>query len=147
MDGDEIGGAAGVETSGIGAPAAPGRPVRMTAGRKRDAVLRLLRGDALVSGEAAPAVELVRDRKSRRVGWIAATQDPGGGGGELALGPEPRVEVEVDRNGDGGHMMSRSGRSSSITARFRRSAIRSCAVGAARRSTVDRRGIRTLLVG
>jgi hypothetical protein len=47
MDGDEIGGAAGVETSGIGAPAAPGRPVRMTAGRKRDAVLRLLRGEPL----------------------------------------------------------------------------------------------------
>jgi transposase-like protein len=47
MDGDEIGGAAGVETSGIGAPAAPGRPVRMTAGRKRDAVLRLLRGESL----------------------------------------------------------------------------------------------------
>jgi transposase-like protein len=47
MDGDEIGGAAGVETSGIGAPASPGRPVRMTAGRKRDAVLRLLRGEPL----------------------------------------------------------------------------------------------------
>jgi transposase-like protein len=47
MDGDEIGGAAGVETSGIGAPAAPGWPVRMTVGRKRDAVLRLLRGEPL----------------------------------------------------------------------------------------------------
>jgi hypothetical protein len=47
MDCDGIGGAAGVETSGIGAPAAPGRPVRMTAGRKRDAVLRLLRGEPL----------------------------------------------------------------------------------------------------
>jgi transposase-like protein len=47
MDGDEIGGAAGAETSGIGAPAAPGRPLRMTAGRKRDAVVRLLRGEPL----------------------------------------------------------------------------------------------------
>jgi hypothetical protein len=35
MDSDEIGGAAGAETSGVGAPAAPGRPLRMTAGRKR----------------------------------------------------------------------------------------------------------------
>jgi hypothetical protein len=35
--------AAGVESSDIGAVAAPGRERRMTAGRKRDAVLRLLR--------------------------------------------------------------------------------------------------------
>ena len=41
------GGAAGAETSGIGATAAPGRERRMTAGRKRDAVLRLLRGEPL----------------------------------------------------------------------------------------------------
>jgi hypothetical protein len=47
MDSDQIGGAAGAETSGIGAAAAPGRPLRMTAGRKRDAVLRLLRGEPL----------------------------------------------------------------------------------------------------
>jgi transposase-like protein len=47
MDSDEAGGAAGAGTSGIGAPAAPGRPLRMTAGRKRDAVLRLLRGESL----------------------------------------------------------------------------------------------------
>ena len=40
-------GAAGAETSGIGAAAAPGRERRMTAGRKRDAVLRLLRGEPL----------------------------------------------------------------------------------------------------
>ena len=45
---DEKGeGAAGAETSGIGATAAPGRERRMTAGRKRDAVLRLLRGEPL----------------------------------------------------------------------------------------------------
>ena len=41
------GGAAGAETSGIGAAAAPGRERRMTAGRKRDAVLRVLRGEPL----------------------------------------------------------------------------------------------------
>ena len=41
------GGAAGAETSGIGASAAPGRERRMTAGRKRDAVMRLLRGEPL----------------------------------------------------------------------------------------------------
>ena len=41
------GGAASAETSGIGASAAPGRERRMTAGRERDAVLRLLRGEPL----------------------------------------------------------------------------------------------------
>ena len=46
MDDLERGGAAGAETSGIGAAAAPGRE-RMTAGHKRDAVLRLLRGEPL----------------------------------------------------------------------------------------------------
>ena len=41
------GGAADAETSGIGAAAAPGREWRMTAGRKRDGVMRLLRGEPL----------------------------------------------------------------------------------------------------
>ena len=41
------GGAADAETSGVGATAAPGRERRMTAGRKRDAVLRVLRGEPL----------------------------------------------------------------------------------------------------
>ena len=40
-------GAADAETSGIGAAAAPGPERRMTAGRKRDAVMRLLRGEPL----------------------------------------------------------------------------------------------------
>ena len=40
-------GAADAETLGIGASAAPARERRMTAGRKRDAVLRLLRGEPL----------------------------------------------------------------------------------------------------
>ena len=47
MDKVESKGAADAETSGIGAAAAPGRERRMTAGRKRDAVLRLLRGEPL----------------------------------------------------------------------------------------------------
>jgi len=47
MDEIERKGAAAAETSGIGASAAPGRERRMTAGRKRDAVLRLLRGEPL----------------------------------------------------------------------------------------------------
>ena len=47
MKDGKSGGAAGAETSGIGAAAAPGRERRMTAGRKRDAVLRLLRGEPL----------------------------------------------------------------------------------------------------
>ena len=44
---DEGGGAAGAETPDIGVVAAPGRGRRMTAGRKRDAVLRILRGEPL----------------------------------------------------------------------------------------------------
>ncbi len=40
-------GAADAETLGIGAAAAPGRERRMTAGRKRDAIMRLLRGEPL----------------------------------------------------------------------------------------------------
>lgn len=47
MDDFERGGAAGAETSDIGAVAAPGRDRRMTAGRRRDAVLRVLRGEPL----------------------------------------------------------------------------------------------------
>ena len=47
MDKTERGGAADAEISGIGATAAPERERRMTAGRKRDAVLRLLRGEPL----------------------------------------------------------------------------------------------------
>jgi hypothetical protein len=54
-------GAADAGTSGIGAAAASGRERRMTAGRKRDAVLRLLRGEPLeiVAGElSVTAAEL-----------------------------------------------------------------------------------------
>ena len=47
MDDVERGGAAGAETSNIEAVAALGRERRMTAGRKQDAVLRVLRGEPL----------------------------------------------------------------------------------------------------
>ena len=53
MDDDERVGAAGAETSDIGAVAAPGRERRMTAGRKRDAVLRVVRGEPLRSWRAS----------------------------------------------------------------------------------------------
>ncbi len=47
MDDNEGEGAAGAETSDIAAVAAPGRERRMTANRKADAVLRVLRGEPL----------------------------------------------------------------------------------------------------
>ena len=47
MDDNERGGAAGAETSDIAAVAAPGRERRMTANRKAEAVLRVLRGEPL----------------------------------------------------------------------------------------------------
>jgi len=47
MDDDGRGAAAGAETSGIGAVAAAGRERRMTASRKAEAVLRVLRGEPL----------------------------------------------------------------------------------------------------
>ena len=47
MDDNERGGAAGAETSGIGAVAAPGRERRRTANRKAEAVLQVLRGEPL----------------------------------------------------------------------------------------------------
>jgi hypothetical protein len=69
---NERGGAAGAETSDIGAAAAPGRERRMTAGRKRNAVLRVLRGEPLeiVARElAATAADLS--------GWRDAVLDAG----------------------------------------------------------------------
>mgnify|MGYP001554773209 CR=1 FL=1 len=47
MDDVERGGAVDAETSDIGAVAAPGRERRMTARRKQEAVLRVLRGEPL----------------------------------------------------------------------------------------------------
>ena len=81
MDEVESGGAAGAETSDIGAAAAPGRERRMTAGRKREAVLRLLRGEPLelVARElAVTAADLS--------GWRDAFLD----GGSASLKSRPR---------------------------------------------------------
>ena len=74
MDDLERGGAAGAETSGIGAAAAPCRE-RMTAGRKRDAVLRLLRGEPLelVARELAVTAAVLS-------GWREAFLDAGSAG-------------------------------------------------------------------
>ena len=47
MTDGKSGGAAGAETSGMGASTAPGRERRMTAGRKREVVLRVLRGEPI----------------------------------------------------------------------------------------------------
>ena len=47
MDDNERGRPACAETSGVGAVAAPGRERRMTANRKAEAVLRVLRGEPL----------------------------------------------------------------------------------------------------
>jgi len=67
MENVERGGTAGAETSDIGAAAAPGRERRMTAGRKRDAVLRLLRGDPMVVSPPRVAASSLRvTPKSRR---------------------------------------------------------------------------------
>lgn len=47
MTDEKRGGAPGAETADIGAPGAPGRERRMTARRKQEAVLRVLRGEPL----------------------------------------------------------------------------------------------------
>ena len=47
MTDETRGGAPGAQTTHIGAPGAPGRERRMTARRKQEAVLRVLRGEPL----------------------------------------------------------------------------------------------------
>ena len=47
MDDVEPGGVGGTEGTEVRAPVTPGRERRMTAGRKREAVLRVLRGEPL----------------------------------------------------------------------------------------------------
>jgi hypothetical protein len=71
----ERGGAAGAETSDIGAVAAPGQQRRMTAGRKRDAVLRVLRGEPLeiVARDLAVTPHVAVDGNLRRSGKPRAT--------------------------------------------------------------------------
>lgn len=46
-DEDQSGGVAGTKAADVAAPGAPGRERRMTAQRKRDAALRVLRGEPL----------------------------------------------------------------------------------------------------
>ena len=75
MDEVECGGAVGAETPDIGAAAAPGRERRMTACRKRDAVLRLLRGEPL----EIVAREL-RVTAAALSGWRDAFLDAGSAG-------------------------------------------------------------------
>src|SRR3712207_8998982 len=81
---DQHEGAADAETLGIGAAAAPGRERRMTAGRKRDAVLRLLRGEPLeiVARElAVTAADLSA--------WRDAFLEAGGGSPEAGPKGDP----------------------------------------------------------
>ena len=90
MDEIERKGAAGAETSGIGAAAAPGRERRMTAGRKRDAVLRLLLGEPLeiVARElAVTAADLS--------GWRDAFLDAGTA--SLKARPRDDRDEKIDR--------------------------------------------------
>ena len=90
MDDVEHRGAADAETSNIGAVAAPGRERRMTAGRKREAVLRLLRGEPLelVARElAVTAADLS--------GWRDAFLD--GGSASLKSRPRDARDETIDR--------------------------------------------------
>lgn len=90
MDDVERGGAAGAETSDIGAAAAPGRERRMTAGRKRDAVLRLLRGE--------PLEIVARDlcvTAADLSGWRDAFLD--GGAARLRTRPRDARDETIDR--------------------------------------------------
>jgi len=90
MDDVERGGAAGAETSDIGAAAAPGRGRRMTAGRKRDAVLRVLRGEPreIVARELAVTAAALS-------GWRDAFLD-GGSTGLKSRARDARDET-IDR--------------------------------------------------
>ena len=75
MDDVGSGGAAGAETSDIGAVAAPGRERRMTAGRKRDAVMRVFRGEPLEI-----VVRELRVPAAALSGWRDAFLDAGSAG-------------------------------------------------------------------
>jgi len=90
MDDIERGGAAGAETSDIGAFAAPGRDRRMTAGRKRDAVLRLLRGESLEIVARALAVTA-----ADLSGWREAFLD--GGAASLKSRARDDRDETIDR--------------------------------------------------
>lgn len=86
----ERGGAADAETSGVGAAAAPGRERRMTAGRKRDAVLRVLRGEPL---------EIVARELSVTAADLSAWRDAFLEAGAASLKARPRDDRDekIDR--------------------------------------------------
>lgn len=65
MTDEKRGGAPGAETPDIGAPGAPVRERRMTARRKREAVLRVLRGEPLET----VARELRGEAEKKTVQW------------------------------------------------------------------------------
>ncbi len=83
-------GAADAETSGIGAAAAPARERRMTAGRKRDAVLRLLRGEPL---------EIVARELAVTAADLSAWREAFLGAGAASLKARPRDDRDekIDR--------------------------------------------------
>ena len=65
MTDEKRGGAPGAETTDIGAPGAPVRERRMTAKRKQEAVLRVLRGEPLET----VARELRGEAEKKTVQW------------------------------------------------------------------------------
>ena len=75
MKEDQTGGASGAETSSIAASEAPGHERRMTARRKQEAVLRVLRGEPLetVAREVGVTVADVSDWRDRFLDGGAAT--------------------------------------------------------------------------
>ena len=86
MDDEERGGAASAETSGIGAVAAPGRERRMTAGRKRDAVLRVVRGEPL---------EIVARELAVTAAYLSGWRDAFLEAGAAALRTRPRDDRDA----------------------------------------------------
>lgn len=81
MDDVEREEAAAVEASGAGAGAVPLRERRMTAGRKRDAVLRVLRGEPL---------EIVARELAVTAADLSVWRDAFLGAGEASLKSRPR---------------------------------------------------------
>lgn len=83
MEGDEREGGACAEALDIGAVAAPGRERRLTARGKRDAALRLLRGEPLEIAAREPAVRAAAlSGGSERLGGRLSRGR--GGGSEVA---------------------------------------------------------------
>jgi len=79
-------GAPGAETTGIGAPGAPVRERRMTARRKQEAVLRVLRGEPLET-----VARELRVTAADLSGWRDAFLEAG----EASLKSRPRDERDV----------------------------------------------------